>query len=397
MTEPPSELQFDTDQANRKLETVDIQLLPNSDPAEFCPAIKALPQLKSVDVSCLNSRERQLQWNSDNVKPLFETIGSLPNLRKVQFKFLGGGDMDNMVPLHLFSCLLNQSACHLESLRMTLIGPINCDVEDMIGFSQALRQQRYLKEFRLSCCYFAHEVLTSSCSMDPVLEALSALPSLETVSLKAASKGHLGNLRPDSLGALSQSSALKDLTIDNFVLNNNHIAAVSRQLRINTHLEDMYLNLSGELNLDSKLLPEAIQENRGLRKLQMRLSHQKKLENFLVNVATALHRNNTLKEFGVFGSIRISDDIEPSFHQMLESNCVLETLVLPSNYKEGWREKIDMLLWLNGRGRQRLVCESDSVSRDEWIEIFTNTSNNLSFVYYYLRRDPLLCKLIAGV
>jgi hypothetical protein len=325
--------------------------------------------------------------------------------------------MDNTVPLSIFTALLNQSACQLESFRMVLIGPISCTANDIVEFTQALRRQFNLQEFRLLSSYFAHETLTSSCccSLSPVLRALAALPSLETVSLKAASKGHLGSLDPHSVGDLCQSQSLQDFSLDNFVLNNHHMERVTQALTTTStandtttttttiaaaaafsKIEDLYLNVSGEMNIDCRMLPKLLQHNKSIRKLQLRLSHQKNVNEFLLNIAAALKHNTTLKELGVFGSLQLNDKVEPVFVEMLESNCVMETLVIPSNYTTGrWREQMDLLLHLNGRGRQRLLRESDSVSRQEWITLFSSVSSDINFVYYYLRIDPLLCNKLA--
>ena len=393
--------------ANRCMEEVDIQLLPSSDPSTIASTVQNMSSLKSVDISSLNAREGQLTWNTPAVQTFFETLGALPKLRKIQFKFLGGGDLDNAIPLRLFTSLLQQSAAakSLESFRLVLVGPITCTIEEAREFSQALRRQVNLRDFRMSSCYLAHEMLTAAATtttdanfiMDPILQALATLPSLQTVSMKAASKGHLGNVNSESIGALCRSVTVKDVSLDNLVLLNSHISAVSQALSLpNAILEDLYLNLTSELKINTTMLPEVLRHNKSLKKLQMRLSNQTDINNFLFNMATALKHNTTLKEFGVFGSIKMKDQVEEAFVEMLESNCILEALVMPSNHAGNRREKIDFLLYLNGRGRERLLRQSESINQDEWITLFANARHDINFVYYYLRIDPSLChKLMA--
>jgi len=121
--------------------------------------------------------------------------------------------------------------------------------------------------------------------------------------------------------------------------------------------------------------------------LQLRLSKQKTLEDFLLNTARALQHNKTLKVLGFHGGITISSDIEHEFEKGLEfNNRTMENLFLPSScYTEEWREKIDFFLQLNARGRQRLLEESESMTKQQWIEVFVNASHDISFIYYYMR------------
>ena len=385
---------------------LDLTLLENSDIGQLVDTLQNCSAVESVDISCPNNgRTHQVPWNAPVVQRLFETIGSLPKLRKVQCKFLGGGDQDNPIPLSLFTALLLNAASRgprLESFRLILVGPIISSAageQDSVDFSRALGRQERLRDVRLGCCYLSHESLllpshSSFSFIDPVLRALSALPCLKTVHVKAANRGHLGRLPADSMGALCHNStSLRNLCLDNFVLDHSHVAVVSKALATNaTTLEDLYLNLSGVTPLDPTLLPAALATNQRLRRLQLRLTPQKSVDDFLRNTATALRDNASLREFGLHGGIRIQKDIEQAFCEMLdESNCVLESLVMPSSYTGGWRETIDMLLRFNGRGRQRLLQQSASIPRDEWMPLFAN--NDLNFVYYYMRViGHLLCK-----
>ena len=437
---------------------LDLTLLENSDLGELVETLRHYPFVESVDISCPNNGRThpQVSWNNNNnniatndaevttVHDLFATIGALPHLKKIQCKFLGGGDQDNPVPLSLFTALLNysgissQQKTQLESFRLILVGPISCPggIQDMSDFSQALRHQGRLKDVRLSSCYLSHESLQPSLGgsslMDAVFQALSTLPSLESVHIKAANRGHLGRLQADSVRALllglnkQHPSFLKKLHLDNMVLDHSHVAMIAKALTApisifcdtpgtvttptttTTSLEDLYLNLSGVTPLDPTLLPTALRTNRNLRRLHLRLSPQDTVATFLVNTAMALRDNETLQAFGLHGSgICTSEDIDQAFAEALaESNCVLESLDVPSTYEGGWRDRINMFLHLNGRGRQRLLRHADSISKEEWIQLFAKYSatnsmqsqgihgSGINFVYYYMRVvGPLLmCK-----
>ena len=442
--------------SNNNVKDLDLTLLETSDIGQLVETLRHYPFVESVDISCPNNGRThpQLSWNNNTnnnnnntaaddvatVHDLFATIGALPRLKKIQCKFLGGGDQDNPVPLSLFSALLPlSSSTRLESFRLILVGPISCPggAQDIFDFSQALLRQERLKDIRLSSCYLSHETLQPSLDgsslVDAVFQALSTLPSLESVYIKAANRGHLGRLHADSVRALLLGpnkqytcSCLTKLHLDNMVLDHSHMASIAKALTApisifsdaagtaipppttTTSLEDLYLNLSGVTPLDPTLLPTALRTNRCLRRLQLRLSPQDTVTNFLVNTAMALKDNETLKEFGLHGSgICANQDIDQAFAEALaESNCVLESLAIPSTYEGGWRDRILMFLYLNGRGRQRLLRQSDSISKEEWIQLFAKYSatnsiqpqgihgNGLNFVYYYMRVvGPLLmCK-----
>lgn len=109
-----------------------------------------------------------------------------------------------------------------------------------------------------------------------------------------------------------------------------------------------------------------------------------------MNAVRALRRNNTLLDFAVHGHIKVNEDIEKSYADMLECNSTLVRLVLP--YAASWRPKIELLLEFNRNGRKRFMSQSDSVSRGEWVDLFSKNSGNIELVYYYLRNvSPLLC------
>ena len=240
----------DQHEGGRPIEEMDLTLLESSDLQQLAQTIQGCTCVKSVDVSCPNNqRGSQLRWDTDAVRHFFEILGGLPSLKTIHFKFLGGGDHDNEIPLSVFTAFLSSRQSpycpNLESFRLVLVGPITCRAQDVNDFSQALSQQRKLRDFRFSCCYFSHEVLnsapnpyipTSNNIMDSMLYALSTLPSLETVNLKAASKGHLGRIQASSLHTLlcqvattstATTTSIKTVCLDNFALDNSHVDCIS--------------------------------------------------------------------------------------------------------------------------------------------------------------------------
>lgn len=378
-----------------------LTLLFDSDIEALIDSIRGHSRLETVHVSCPNSQVTQPQWASQRLHRLFSQIGSFPNLKHVQFKSLGWGDHDNMIPLSLFTSLLNhQSTASLQFFEMVLVGPIFCQTSDMSHFCTALQKQSNLREFRLTSCYFSHDWLsTPFSSLDQMVFTLSELPRLEIVKMKAANKGHLGRFQADSLSALlcQSNNNIRNLTIENFALGNPHVAAVAHAIDANATLQELYLNLSGETNLDACLLPSSLAGNHTLRHLQLRLAKQKNLDRFLIHTAAALKHNSSLENFSVFGSFKVDLEVEQAFAEMLESNCILGTVKIPSSHIGNWKPKMDMLLALNRRGRQRLLEKSECINLQEWITHFASPASDLTFVYYYAHRiSPILCERVLG-
>ncbi|CAB9515521.1 expressed unknown protein [Seminavis robusta] len=382
---------------------VAISLLDTSDLGNLTETIRnCRATVENVEV---RTSRQQPHWGSNEVHRLFDTIGALPNLQTIQFKFLGMGDHDNSFPLSLFTHLLSRQPwqSQLKSLRFILVGPIECNQEnDLQDFCRVLRNLMQLEEFILSACSFSHDWLSSSssgASLSPLLTTLAQLPALQKVTLKATTRGHLGHFEAPVLGTLCDSSiALKSLSIDNFTLGNEHVAALAHCMASNsTVLEEVYLNLSTTVtDLDPRQFPAALETNRSLCKLQIRLAKHKTLDLFLENTAQALCQNNTLVDFAVHGAMmKHNDTVEESFAGMLESNCTLQRLVLP--YCASWRPKIDMLLGFNTSLRFNNMSDRkchrscpETISQQEWIDLFVD--KDICFLYYYLRYIcPLLC------
>jgi len=390
---------------------VDLLLLENSDLHHLAETLRhpSNSTVETVDISCPNNgRSRQVSWNAPDVIHLFKTIGSLPSLRRLQLKFLGG-DQDNPFNLEVLTALLSSSPTFLlERLRLILVGPIHyARPQSLEEFCAALSRHRQLKDVRISCCYLSHELLSRNQhnTLGPILQTLGQLPAIETIHMKAVNRGHLGHLPCQALGILCKST-VQHFTIDNIGLDNSHLAVFSQVLApltiypvppIGCALQDVYLNLSGVMIHDPQLLPSALKTNSSLRRLQLRVSPQPSLDEFLTNTALALRCNPALKELGIHGGgLQLTETVEKTFCDMLDQyNCVLQSLVLPFSATETilWRPKIDMLLAFNQCGRKRLWQHAERISKDEWMQIFAHHSRDLNFLYYYMRIiGPLICK-----
>jgi hypothetical protein len=386
---------------------LNLKLLGSSNILELTESLRnsrSMPEVKHVTLE-ISSRRRgsQPDWSSDDVRHLFSTIGSLHQLRSARF-FFRGHDRDNMIPLSLFTELLRHipTQSHLETLSFISVGLRLCNGDDIQNFSDALRRQTGLRLFFCSSRFISHALLSrdagstnaNASSLDPILLALAELPALGAVSLIAEGSSHLRHFQPQSIGSFCQSrtSTLSHLHIANFVLGNEHITVVSNALAGNSAIEDIHIDLSRVTDLDSRTLPASLETNRNLRRLTLHLADHKTLDDWLMNAARALRSNNTLLDFNVKGDniIKVNEDVEKGYADMLECNSTLERLWLPD--VAGWRPKIDLLLEFNRNGRKRFMSQSHSVSRSEWVDLFSENSGNIEFVYYYLRYvSPLTC------
>ena len=257
-----------------------LTLLGNSNIQELSEAVLSNPgPMAEVVIESADFRGQQPNWSSDSVRNLFAMIGSLPLLQSIQFKFLGN-DHNNMIPLSLFTEFLNCTAARtqLESIRFNRVGPIFCVGNDIENFSDAIRKQTSLQEFRMAGCSFSHSWLSGdsngryTASLDPVLLALAQLADLRSVHLMATSFSHLGRFQTQSISSLCQSSTLKRLYIDNFDLGNDHVTAVATVIAGNASIQDLYMNLSTVANLDPRILPASLNSNQNLCRLRLRLA-----------------------------------------------------------------------------------------------------------------------------
>jgi hypothetical protein len=81
---------------------------------------------------------------------------------------------------------------------------------------------------------------------------------------------------------------------------------------------------------------------------------------------------------------------------MLErKNFQLESFVLFPEDDENAEQQKNLYLKLNAGGRKRLFEQEPTAaaSKSDWVDVITNTRDDLDCVFYYLSINPSLCKL----
>ena len=341
------------------------------------PCIKSLKLL-----SPLSENPTEPDWNSDLVRGLFKDVSALPSLESISLENFGMHS--DSVPIHLLSILLATKA-PLLSFHLNCVCIMGTD-SDMEELARQVKKQTTLQSFRLSYCAFS-TLVPSTCTLDPVIMALSSLSTLKSLELWSYAEGRLGNLQRDALAHLlltgSSRNSLQALHVEGFALDDDLLIATAMALRDNASLQQLDLHIVKLTPRGSLALVESLRHNYTLQVLELFLANihtendtdtpvplqsllsstaQQKHHHsstFLLQLANVLADNSSLQDLRIHSNQQVSSLEEEAFANLLETNTVLQFLHL-SGFEGDCRPKIEYFLSWNRRGRlplQRKHCQ----------------------------------------
>jgi hypothetical protein len=343
------------------------------------------------------------QWRT-----MLECIGHLRALEELQI-------WCSTIPVDVFAHTI-RAATRLQKVyffRVALSG----SQEDMSDLADAIRVHPSLRVFRASGFHMSREEVT----IDSVIQALAAVPTLETVSLQCS--GRVQNMTPftaDSLACLVCSPHISDLYLSRLCLSQAHLGVIamgvmcSNNLKLldlfgnnilNDHIILFALALLKNKSLQTLVLPcpaddlsvescaaiaKAIQVNSTLARLTLPRSCLS--DEGLTYIAQGLTVNTTLKKIEVGVSKDLGDKGMEALTSMLENNYELERLVV-SNSEKSVKDKVEYYLRLNEVGRGALLRDGKA-TREQWVEMLIACTEDLDCLFYFITMNPALCQVM---
>ena len=323
-------------------------------------SIKALTLTSSSSSSRNNCHGREPDWNSDSIRELFMDVASLcPHLESLSLNNFGMHC--NSLPLHLLNVLLATTQAPLRYIQLNCVCLIGTQADANEMAHQLETNQPQLETFQMSYCGFSTAM---TCTLDPVVVALSTLPGLRSVELWSYADGRLGSLQPHSLERLLQrSSKLQSLHIEGFLLDDDQVQSIASALPNNTSLQRLDLHKITQAPLGSLALAESLRHNTTLQYLEVFLANTDNTDNggdqttteedgFLTKLAQALSENShtSLQELRFHSYRTVTALEEEAFATMLETNRSLHFVHL-AGYEGDNRPKMEYFLSWNRRGR----------------------------------------------
>ncbi|CAB9515641.1 expressed unknown protein [Seminavis robusta] len=338
-------------------------------------------------------------------------------------------------PVAALTAFFQQAPKHLVSLKISAVIEGNqtdfVELEKSIG----LYGPGSWKDLRLEFC----EPSRDTHSLDPLLGAFAAAPSLKQVTLSGTSidhsrsctgpslvklvRSHLevltiwgGKRRLDTqdtcalIRALETHTSLKELTLHARGLNPTVGQALAKCLSVNSSIQRLILNVSDnsptnsprDYTLTTTLLADALcHDNRTLRMLSLDYSTDDQTTTAGDSLDHDFYEYDVIDETAK--AVRDTQAVTNAFTKMLYCNPVLEVLWMNVDHvaeelDEEEEEasaslltlEMDMLLRLNRFGiRKRLLGRT--ASSMEWMDALASQNDDLNALFYLVSRDPSLC------
>lgn len=367
---------------------------------DFCHGIRCNSTVRHVCFSGTFVRElAEGQWRT-----MLESIGHLSTLEELQI-------WCSTIPADVFAhTLRNARRLHkVYFFRVSLSGT-QADFDDLAA---AVRTHPMLRDFRIGGLHIAGDA-----TMDSIVEALAAVPSLQVVSLQLSGVRDSTPFGGDSLARLVCSPFVEDLYLSRLGLGGEHFGVIALGILASNNLKGLDLFGNNVENDHVIMLIEALQRNHSLETLVLpcpaddlsvascaaicsMLQANKTLQTLnlprstlddggLLYLAEGLKANHTLKKIEVGVKKDLGTKGVAALTAMLETNYELERLVL-SSAEQSIKDKIDHYMRLNEVGRGTLL-RNGKASREQWVEMLTICIDDLDCLFYFISRNPALCQ-----
>jgi len=356
--------------------------------------------------------------------PLFQELAELPGLTSLS--------VDLLLPGSGLNCIL-EGAKQLKEL--SLFFKLKGSKEDMLALAYLIRDHSSLEKVTIDfCSYDPYEGYTSADTdkdMDPVIHALSELPTLRVLSihnLQSSPACFTMLLRSKYIQTL-ELSCIPPLSSDqvSLLLRNNNLQCLSAPLQIGTEgtwgnlvqqsstLKTLSLVLESAACIakansinDDVFLPiaKALAENTSLRSISLdvnenlvgpEVAEQRGASSeFLRTMAISLKYNKTIKSITI-GRCReqIYPDTRIVFCELTEAvkaNCTLEHLELLNSHGTGMlyrSSEIEFYLKFNKAGRKRVLGASGKDGREqEMIHFLDQNQADVTMIFHVLLEMP---------
>jgi len=349
---------------------------------------------------------------------LAELQQALPNIEGIHLENTG------TFPIRLLTSLVRITNT-LKYIRLEAI-ILDGNLVDMQELADALQDQTALQSFQLQDASFSHGAFGRSVNLYPIICALSLLPTLERVHIRAfpaqaqngsATVGRLGTLASTLSQGLGCVTNLSQLKLENFDLKNDHLILLAKGLSSNPSIPLRQVELSSFTpktmesptivalnNAITATYNHSSNHHSGELKL-FRLGMIHEQEALLYGLATGalMSLACTLQELDIGSGDHQEDDDNGTMMRdrttkavvdmLAHHNTTLQWIHFPGHYSDSmWMPTIEFYLKLNRSGIRNqllhLVENKESSHARKWIQVLTDISQDLDLVFFWIQANP---------
>ena len=201
--------------------------------------------------------------------------------------------------------------------------------------------------------------------LDPIVMALSSIPTLQTVELSCLAsftRWDRSYIREESLSALFTLPKLKRANLTNLGLEDSHFSAISSSIGLEGPLQQLLLNGNYNSLLGLETMVRLLESHRSLVILE--------LEN----------------------DVTMTDAVFDLLRRNLEQNTVLRSFSCTYKVSSSHQNAINFFLQMNQLGLREDFFDPMATS-DKCVRILAQVNNDSDFLLYLLREKPSICNL----
>lgn len=319
---------------------------------------------------------------TENTCRLFAATGVLPELQILKFR--SRNHAAYKMPIRALTVSLTQpnQLTELVLWRIQLDGSPN----DFQQLGRALRNCRSLRTCRFYDCQLEPQS-RRTCTLDPVLSALSEIPELTKLDIISSNLSCLGTISSNSAALFGRFPSLKALALENFVLRDEHIVPLASAVVASTTLKELSVGMCELTSLGFRALAAML--HRGATRLATLSLHlEDAKDDGFIEVVNALPSNMHLEKFALKG--KMSKSSETAVTEMIKTNHKLQSLNL-ADCDRTISRAIRFYVSLNNAGRGDLLGNANA-TKERWVDALHYVNDDIEGLYYFLIRNPSLCK-----
>jgi hypothetical protein len=290
---------------------------------------------------------------------LMKRLGSLGDLEELVIE---GTIMGQVIPGETLGLAIPSQ---LKRLQVDF-GLILDDMHSAKMIARALNGHTHLTELKIF--NFANHATDQGdhvALLDPVVMALSSIPTLQTVELSCLAsftRWDRSYIREESLSALFSLPKLKRANLTNLGLEDSHFSAISSNIGHKGPLQQLLLNGNYNSLHGLETMVRLLESNRSLAILE--------LEN----------------------DVKMTDAVFDLLRRNLEQNLVLHSFSCTYKVKSSHQSAIDCFLQMNRLGLREAFFDPMTTS-DKCVRILAQVNNDADCLLYLLREKPSICNL----
>jgi hypothetical protein len=290
---------------------------------------------------------------------LMKRLGSLGDLEELVIE---GTVMGQVIPGETLGLAIPSQ---LKRLQVDF-GLILDDMYSVKMIARALNGHKHLTELKIF--NFANHATNQGdhdALLDPIVMALSSIPTLQTVELSCLAsftQWDRSYIREESLAALFSLPKLKRVNLTNLGLEDSHFSAISSNIGIKGPLQQLLLN--GNYN--------------SLRGLE--------------TMVRLLETNRSLVILELENDVKMTDTVFDLLRRNLEQNTVLHSFSCTYKVRSSHLSAIDCFLRMNRLGLREAFVDPMTTPA-KCVRILAQVNNDADCLLYLLREKPSICNL----